>query len=62
MRVAFQMSAEDSSNLIDTPAASKIGQHRALFQNEEDGIMEKFRPYSIPSNEWLSWVGEQLKQ
>ena len=61
MRVAFQMSAEDSSNLIDTPAANKLGQYRALFYSEEEARLEKLRPYGLPSDEWLAWVGDRLK-
>jgi energy-coupling factor transporter ATP-binding protein EcfA2 len=53
MTIVFQMSGEDSVNLIDSPAASKIGQHYALFYNEEDGRLEKFRPFALPSEEWL---------
>jgi hypothetical protein len=60
MRVLFQMSAADSANLIDTPLASKLGVHRALFHNEEQGVPEKFRPYGLPTEEWLAWVKEQL--
>ena len=56
------MGVADSSNLIDTPAASKLGSHRALFANEEDGRLEKFRPYGVPSEEWLSWVREQFQR
>src|SRR5262249_26222885 len=41
-RVLFQMSAADSSNLIDTPQASKLGLHRALFFSEDRGQAEKF--------------------
>ncbi|MBM3235694.1 ATP-binding protein [Candidatus Poribacteria bacterium] len=61
MRVVFQMSAEDSANLIDTPAASKLGPYRALFYSEEEGRLEKFRPYALPSEEWLVWAGERLR-
>jgi len=61
MRVVMQMSAEDSANLIDTPAASKLGAYRALFYSEEEGRLEKFRPYALPSNAWLEWVGQQLQ-
>ncbi len=61
MRVVFQMSAEDSANLVDTPAASKLGPHRALFYNEDEGHLEKFRPYGVPSAQWLAWAGEQLR-
>ncbi len=57
-RVAFQMNASDSSNLIDSPAASKLGVHRALLYREERGTCEKFRPYGAPSSAWL----ESLRQ
>jgi hypothetical protein len=60
MRVLFQMSAADSSNLIDIPLASKLGLHRALFFSEDRGQPEKFRPYGLPSDEWLAWVKEQF--
>jgi hypothetical protein len=61
LRVVFQMSVADSSNLIDNPLAAKLGVHRALFSSEEDGRLEKFRPYGPPSDEWLDWVKEQLR-
>lgn len=47
-RVLFQMSATDSSNLIDSPVANRLGLYRALYYSEEQGIMEKFRPYGVP--------------
>jgi hypothetical protein len=62
MRVLFQMSAADSSNLIDSPLASKLGLHRALFYSEERGQPEKFRPYGLPSAAWLEAVKEQLNK
>jgi hypothetical protein len=62
MRVVFQMNVSDSSNLIDSPAASKLGLHRALFFNEEDGRLDKFRPYGLPSETWLRHVQEQLRR
>jgi S-DNA-T family DNA segregation ATPase FtsK/SpoIIIE len=61
MRVAFQMSAEDSANLLDSPLASKLGPYRALFYDEEEGRLEKFRPYGLPSEKWLGQVKEWLK-
>ncbi|MFZ1752757.1 MAG: FtsK/SpoIIIE domain-containing protein [Caldilineaceae bacterium] len=60
MRVAFQMSGEDSANLIDTPAAGKLGPNRAIFVSEEEARSEKFRPYHLPSTEWLAWALGQL--
>ncbi len=62
MRVAFQMSVTDSSSLIDSPAASKLGMYRALFASEEEGRLEKFRPYGIPTSNWLDWVKQVLHQ
>jgi DNA segregation ATPase FtsK/SpoIIIE, S-DNA-T family len=55
-RILFQMSANDSSTLIDTPAASKLGENRALYYSEEENRIEKFRPYGIPELEWLEGV------
>jgi hypothetical protein len=60
LRVVLQMGVADSSNLIDSPAASKLGMHRALFFSEEEGKLEKFRPYGIPPDEWLDEVRERL--
>jgi energy-coupling factor transporter ATP-binding protein EcfA2 len=60
-RVLFQMSAADSSNLIDSPAANKLGFHRALAFSEEQGVMEKFRPYALPDEPWLEEVARTLE-
>ena len=59
-RVLFQMSATDSSNLIDSPAANKLGQFRALSYSEEQGTAEKFRPYEIPTDALLEEVRTAL--
>lgn len=58
-RALFQMSNNDSSNLMDSPAAAKLGAHFALRFSEEQGQAEKFRPYGLPNDAWLEWVGEQ---
>lgn len=60
MRVVLQMGAEDSNNLIDSPTASKLGKYRALYSNPEEGRLDKFRPYSLPTQDWLEWAGERL--
>ncbi len=54
MRVVFQMSANDSASLIDSPKAGALGLHRALFYNEQEGSLETFRPYALPDPAWLS--------
>lgn len=60
MRVAFQMSAGDSSMLIDTADAGRLGTHRAIYYNSGLGEIEKFRPYGLPDKEWLAEVQEKL--
>ena len=61
-RVLFQMSSGDSSTLIDSPLANRLGMQRTLFVSEEAGVMEKFRPYAVPSFEWVKKVSEKLRQ
>ena len=60
MRVLFRMNAADSSSLIDSPAASQLGLHRALFDDQGQNLLEKFRPYGPPSSQWLAWVKTRL--
>ena len=60
MRVLFQMSATDSSNLMDSAEASQLGPHRALLYSEEQGYVERFRPYRHPSVPWLATVQQYL--
>jgi hypothetical protein len=60
-RVLFQMSANDSSNLIDSPAANKLGMFRALAYSEEQGTVEKFRPYALMPPAFLDEVRTKLR-
>jgi len=60
MRVAFQMSGGDSSTLIDSADAGRLGTHRAIFYDEGLGQMEKFRPYRVPDEAWLAEVRARL--
>jgi hypothetical protein len=60
LRVLFQMSASDSASLIDDPAASSLGLHRALFYNDREGHLELFRPYALPDHGWLDDVARHL--
>jgi hypothetical protein len=62
MRVLFQMSPTDSGHMLDAPHASKLGPHRAFFASEEQNRIEKFRPYGVPTNEWLDQIGESLSR
>jgi hypothetical protein len=60
LRILCQMSATDSSNLMDSPVASRLGVHRALLYSEELGEYEKFRPYAPPADDWMAFVRDQL--
>jgi DNA segregation ATPase FtsK/SpoIIIE-like protein len=56
LRVLFQMSPNDSSNLLDTPAAAKLGRNRALLTRDDQERPEKFRPYGLPDLDWVRQV------
>jgi DNA segregation ATPase FtsK/SpoIIIE, S-DNA-T family len=60
MRVLFPMNANDSSQLIDSPAAARLGTNRALYS--EDGVErpEKFRPYGLCDIGWVKRIGQTL--
>jgi len=62
MRVLFQMSANDSASLIDSPKAANLGLHRALYSNAHEGRLETFRPYALPGNEWIEEAGRALRR
>ena len=60
-RVLFQMSGNDSSVLLDSLAASRLGFYRALVASEEMGTVEKFRPYAPPEGAALDELTRALK-
>ena len=60
MRVVFQMSANDSASLIDSPQANQLGLHRAMLFNGQEGWLETFRPYALPDEAWLDEAGAKL--
>lgn len=62
MRVLFQMSANDSANLIDSPAAGSLGLHRALLYNEGLGTIETFRPYAEPDAAWWEEFATAMRE
>jgi S-DNA-T family DNA segregation ATPase FtsK/SpoIIIE len=59
-RVLFQMSATDSSHLIDSTSANQLGFYRALLYSEEQGGIEKFRPYADITDDWLEKAHQNL--
>jgi len=60
LRVLFQMSANDSATLMESPKASTLGMHRAILYNSQQGSAEVFRPYALPENDWLDEIGRTV--
>ncbi len=60
MRVLFQMSPTDSGQLLDSPAAAKLGANRALYSSEDQNRVEKFRPYQPPDDALLARLRDRL--
>ena len=58
-RVLFQMSANDSASLMESPKASTLGMHRAILYNAQQGSVEVFRPYALPGHLWLETMGRK---
>lgn len=58
-RVLFAMNANDSSNLIDSPVAGRLGPNRALLYRGDLGTIDKFRPYKSLSPGWLDDLRHQ---
>ncbi len=48
------------SSLLEDRATVKLPQHRGLFASEDLGTLEKFRPYGIPTAEWLDNVQNRV--
>jgi DNA segregation ATPase FtsK/SpoIIIE, S-DNA-T family len=63
-RVAGSMSQDDSMRLLDDAAAARIDRPHRLIKYDEDqvGVLEKFRPYRIPATAWLEHTAEALRQ
>jgi hypothetical protein len=60
-KVLFQMGGNDSGQLIDSTAAADLGPGRALLYTEEFGSIEKFRPWAMPADDWLTQAAAQIR-
>lgn len=54
IRMLMQMSANDSTNLVDSIAASRLGDNVMLLFDEATGNEERFRPFAMDSLKDLS--------
>ena len=55
-RILFAMNSNDSSSLVDSPLAGRLGENRGLLYRGDVGTLEKFRPFSPPPDEWISQI------
>lgn len=53
LRVAGPMSEEESTTFIESEAAATLRTNQAVLYDEDWGKLIRFRPYSIPSEDWL---------
>ncbi len=60
-RALMQMSSADSSQLIESAGASRLGLNRAIFHSDETGVEEKFRPYGVPDDGFVRALAERLR-
>ena len=62
LRLLFQMSSGDSSDLIDDGSASRLGLHHALLCNLETLQRDKFRPYVLMETDRSESISQRLQQ
>jgi len=63
LRAALQMSESDSRSFLDSDDASRLGNQRAIFfDDEKNGRLEKFRPYSSVNSGWFQEIAGQLSK
>lgn len=60
LRAVFRSSREDSQSIINSAAAETLPPYRALLYDDDSNALTKFRPYAVPSDEWLQYVRAQL--
>ena len=63
MRIALNMSRDDSRSVIEETDAARLGTHRALLWDDaEPGYLEKFVPFEVPSAELLHTFEQSFAQ
>ncbi|MEM1026795.1 MAG: FtsK/SpoIIIE domain-containing protein [Planctomycetota bacterium] len=60
-RILFQMSANDSAQIMDSTDANELGSFRALLQREDRGTVTRFRPYGPIDRGWLEAACAKLR-
>lgn len=58
-RVASQMNPDNSVKVIGNQKASKLGTNRALYYDDNENTMIKFKPYELPSFDWVAELNKK---
>ena len=59
IRLLMQMSGNDSTNLVDSIAASRLGEHVMLLFDEATGQEQRFRPFATETMQHVdAWANE----
>lgn len=53
-RIASQMNEDNSVKVIGNQKASKLGNNRAWYYDDNENKMIKFKPYELPTFSWVS--------
>ncbi len=61
-RIALQMNVNDSTSLLDTPAAGRLGPNRAILYAEQTGSHARFRPYRAPDKAEIDRICAQISR
>ncbi|MGV3772230.1 MAG: hypothetical protein ACO1QB_04965, partial [Verrucomicrobiales bacterium] len=48
------------ANLAEDGRAGDLGLYKALLYNEQEGQFETFRPYALPSAEWINYAVSKI--
>lgn len=57
-RIASQMNPENSVKIIGNQKASRLGQNRALYYDDNENTLVKFKPYEYPNFNWVEKIGK----
>lgn len=62
LRAAMLMPQNDAVNLMENPAAAKLGPNRAVYRTQEweAGRLEKFKPYTLPDAQTLETLRKRF--